>query len=60
VYGKRLRTQTDADGRYIIFKEDALYAVDPAKKAYMVVDRGTGAALGAHSDLAHPASVQTR
>ena len=29
--GKRLRTQTDADGHYAIFKDDALYVVDPAR-----------------------------
>jgi hypothetical protein len=45
VDGKRMRTQTDADGRYMIFKEDALYAVDPAKKSYMVMDRAVLAQL---------------
>ncbi len=45
VDGNRLRTQTDADGHYAIFKDDALYVVDPAKKSYMVLDRATLAQL---------------
>lgn len=45
VEGKRLRTQADADGRYAIFKEDALYVVDPAKKSYTVMDRAALAQL---------------
>jgi hypothetical protein len=45
VDGKRMRTQTEANGRYLIFKEDALYAVDPANKSYMVMDRAALAQL---------------